>query len=91
VELECPTVFHEAAYVRALDLGDAVVSPSGGVYAQNPSTATGLVHAVEAVLQVSDRAASVQVSGAQRAVAHSCHGFAQQGNVFAIMDRVGEH
>ncbi|WP_158230755.1 thiolase family protein [Frankia sp. CcI49] len=90
VELECPTVFHEAAYVRGLDFGQAVISPSGGVYAQNPATATGLVNAVEAVLQVSQRAGAVQVPDARRAVAHSCHGFAQQGNVFVIMDGVGE-
>ncbi|GAA4025172.1 thiolase C-terminal domain-containing protein [Streptomyces plumbiresistens] len=90
VELECPTVFHESAYVRALGLEDVPVSPSGGVHAQNPLTATGLVHAVEAVLQVSDRAGEVQLAGARRAVAHSCHGFAQQGNVFAIFDRMGE-
>jgi acetyl-CoA acetyltransferase len=89
VELECPTVFHEAAYVRALDLADTPVSPSGGVHAQNPLTATGLVHAVEAALQVSDRAGEVQIPGARRAVAHSCHGFAQQGNVFAVFERVG--
>jgi acetyl-CoA acetyltransferase len=89
-ELECPTVFHEVAYERALDLDGAVLSPSGGVRAQHPLTATGLVHAVEAVLQVSGRADGVQVPGARRAVAHSCHGFAQQGNVFAVLDSVGE-
>ncbi|MFF2060107.1 thiolase C-terminal domain-containing protein [Rhodococcus qingshengii] len=91
IEFESPTVFHEAAYERALDVGDAAISPSGGVYAQNPLAATGLVHAVEAVLQVSDRAEGVQVPGARRAVAHSCHGFAQQGNVFAVFDRTGEN
>jgi hypothetical protein len=89
VELECPTVFHEAAYVRALGLGSTMVSPSGGVHAQNPAVATGLVHAVEAVLQVSDRAGDVQVPEARRAVAHGCHGFAQQGNVFTVFDRIG--
>lgn len=90
VELECPTAFHEAAFARCLDLGEAAVSPSGGLFAQNPLLAAGLVNAVEAVLQVSSRAGGVQVTEARRAVAHSCHGFAQQSNAFVVIDRVEE-
>lgn len=90
VELEAPTVFHEAALVRAWELGDAVVSPSGGSFAQNPLTATGLVNIVEAALQVSGRAGAVQVPDARRAVAHGSHGFAHQGAVVAVLDHVAD-
>jgi acetyl-CoA acetyltransferase len=88
VELECPTVFHEAAYTRAFHLDDGIVSPSGGSFAQNPITATGLVNVVEAVLQVSGRAGPVQRAGVRRAVAHGCHGAAQQGNVVVVVDAI---
>lgn len=89
VELESPTVFHEAAYTRVTGLERAVVSPSGGTWAQNPLVAAGLVNAVEAVLQVAGRAGPVQVPDARRVVAHSCHGLAQQGNVVAVIDAPG--
>ena len=49
---------------------------------------TGLVLAAEAVLQVAERAGTVQVTQARRAAAHGCHGFAQQGNVVAVFERV---
>lgn len=90
IELECPTAYHAAAFRRALGETEAAISPSGGVYAQNPLTATGLVNAVEAVLQVSGRAGPVQVRDARRAVAHSCHGYAQQGNVVVVIDGIEE-
>lgn len=90
MELECPTVYHEAAYVRALGLTERTrVSPSGGAFAQNPLFCTGLVGAAEAVLQVAGQAGPVQVPGARLAAAHSCHGYAQQGNVFMIFEQVG--
>lgn len=88
IELECPTGYHDAAYREVLATTGATISPSGGVYAQNPLTAAGLVNAVEAVLQVSGRAGPVQVHGARRAVAHSCHGYAQQANVVVVVDGV---
>ena len=43
----------------------------------------------EAVLQVSGRAGPVQVKGARRAVAHQCHGFAQQGNAAVVFEGAG--
>lgn len=90
MELECPTVYHEAAYVRALGLAERTrVCPSGGAFAQNPLFCTGLVGAAEAVLQVAGQAGPVQVAGARLAAAHSCHGYAQQGNVFMIFEQVG--
>jgi len=89
IELESPTSWHEAAGVRALGLKDeSKVSPSGGAFAQNPLFCTGLIGAVEAILQVSGRAGPVQRAGVRRAAAHSCHGFAQQGNVVACFESV---
>lgn len=91
MEIESQTAFHEAAYVRAFDLpDDTAVSPSGGPFAQNPLFCTGLVGAVEAVLQVAGRAGPAQVEGVRLAGAHSCHGYAQQGNVVMIFAKPGE-
>ena len=91
IELESQTGYHEAAYVRALGLSaHTQISPSGGAYAQNPLFCTGLVCAAEAVLQVSGQAGPVQCGSVRRAVAHSSHGYAQQGNVFMIFDQVGD-
>lgn len=88
VELECPTAYHEAAYVRAFGIADeAAVSPSGGTFAQNPLFCTGLVNAAEAVLQVCGRAGDVQRPGVRWAAAHGCHGLAQQGNVVVVFER----
>ena len=42
----------------------------------------------EAILQVSGQAGPVQVPGAKRAMAHSAHGFAQQGNVAVVLEAV---
>lgn len=87
IEFEAPTGYHEATFVRDLELPDHfAVSPSGGVWAQNPLFCTGLVNAVEAVLQVSGRAGPTQVEGASRAAAHSVHGFAAQGHVVTIFE-----
>ena len=91
IELESPTAFHEAAYVRAFEIenGDAL-SPSGGAYAQNPLFCSGLVNAAEAALQVSGKAGAVQRRGARWAAAHSCHGYAQQGNVVIVFEGDGK-
>ncbi len=87
IELDSQTGFHEVAFRRALQLPDNVaVSPSGGPFAQNPYFCTGLLAAAEAALQVAGRAGAVQVPGARRAAAHGCHGFAQQGNVVAVVE-----
>jgi acetyl-CoA acetyltransferase len=89
VELESQTGYHEAAYVRTFGLEDeGALSPSGGAFAQNPLFCTGLVNAAEAVLQVAGRAGPVQRRGARRAAAHSCHGYAQQGNVVMAFESV---
>lgn len=89
VELDSPTAWHEAAWVRAFGLAeDAAISPSGGTFAQNPFFCMGLINAAEAILQVAGQAGAVQVAGARRAAAHGCHGFAQQGNVVAVVERV---
>lgn len=90
VEIEAQTGWHEAAYVRAFGLPDHVaVSPSGGPFAQNPLFCTGLVGAAEAVLQVAGRAGPVQVDGVRWTAAHSCHGYAQQGNVVMVFEAAG--
>lgn len=90
VELESPTGWHEAAYVKAFGLeGGPAISPSGGTFAQNPLFCSGLINAAEAVLQVAGQAGDVQVPDARRAAAHSCHGFAQQGNVVMTFESAG--
>ncbi len=90
IEIESQTGYHEAAYVRAFGLPEHVaVSPSGGPFAQNPLFCTGLVGAAEAVLQVAGRAGAVQVPRVRRAAAHSCHGYAQQGNVVMVFEAAG--
>ena len=92
IELESQTGYHEAAYVRALGLSSRThVSPSGGAFAQNPLFCTGLVCAAEAILQVAGRAGPIQKKDVRRSVAHSCHGFAQQGNIFMVFEPVGGH
>ncbi|MCY1210535.1 3-oxoadipyl-CoA thiolase [compost metagenome] len=89
IELESQTSWHEAAFVRALGIKDeAKVSPSGGPFAQNPLFCTGLIGAVEAALQVGGRAGAVQRPNVRRAAAHSCHGYAQQGNSIVCFESV---
>lgn len=87
IELEAQTGYHEAAYARVFDIADeGAISPSGGAFAQNPLFCTGLVNAAEAVLQVCGKAGAVQRPNARRAAAHSCHGYAQQGNVVVLFE-----
>lgn len=87
IELEAQTGYHEAAYVRAFDIrNEDAVSPSGGPFAQNPLFCSGLVNAAEAVLQIAGQAGAVQRSSVKRAAAHSCHGYAQQGNVVIVFE-----
>jgi acetyl-CoA acetyltransferase len=89
IEIEAQTGYHEAAYVRAFDLSAATaVSPSGGPFAQNPLFCTGLVGAAEAVLQLAGKAGDLQLPEVRRAAAHSCHGYAQQGNVVMLFEKV---
>lgn len=88
VELDAQTAYHDLAYRRALGDWQGSVSPGGGAFAQNPYFCTGLVNAAEAVLQVSNAAAAVQVPGARRALAHGAHGFAQQGHVAVVLEGV---
>jgi acetyl-CoA acetyltransferase len=89
LELDSQTGFHELAY-RAVLNGHApkAISTSGGAFAQNPYFCTGLINAAEAILQLSDQAGPIQIPGAKRAVAHGSHGFAQQGNVAVVLERV---
>jgi acetyl-CoA acetyltransferase len=87
IELDSQTGFHGLAYRAALGDTAACISPSGGPFAQNPYFCTGLVHVAEAVLQVSGSAGPIQVRGARIAAAHGCHGFAQQGNAIAIVEK----
>jgi acetyl-CoA acetyltransferase len=87
LELDSPTSWHEAGWVRAFGIErEETISPSGGTSAQNPFFCAGLVNAVEAVLQVSGRAGPVQMANAKRAAAHGCHGFAQQGNSVVVFE-----
>jgi len=89
VELEAQSAYYDLAFTRALELhADTVVSPSGGAWAQNPFFCTGLLNAAEAVWQVSNNAGATQVPDARLAVAHTCHGYAQQGHGFVVMESV---
>jgi acetyl-CoA acetyltransferase len=89
IELDSQTGFHELAFRAALN-GDAPkdISTSGGAFAQNPYFCTGLINAAEAVLQLADKAGPIQIPGIKRAAAHGSHGFAQQGNVAVVLERV---
>ena len=90
IELETPTGYHEAAYSSAFGIESTdALSPSGGSFAQNPLFCSGLVNAAEAVLQVAGKAGAVQRPGARRAIAHGCHGYAQQGNVVMAFEAAG--
>lgn len=90
IELESPTGWHEAAFVRAFGIErEEAVSPSGGAFAQNPIFCSGLINVAEAVLQVAGQAGPVQRPRVRRAVAHSCHGIAQQGHVVAVFEAPG--
>jgi acetyl-CoA acetyltransferase len=89
LELDSQTGFHELAFRAALNgHAPAAISTSGGAFAQNPYFCTGLVNAAEAVLQLSDKAGPIQIPGIRRAAAHGSHGFAQQGNVAVVLERV---
>lgn len=89
LEMEAPTGWHDLAIERHLaGRRVAELSPSGGVWAQNPLFCSGLVNAAEAALQVAGRAGAVQVEGAGFAVAHGSHGYAQQAHTFAAFERV---
>lgn len=89
LELEAQNAWQDIAMERqALAMRQVgAVSPSGGVWAQNPLFCSGLMNAAEAVLQVAGEAGEVQVPDARFAVAHGSHGFAQQGHTFAAFER----
>ena len=89
IELDSQTGYHELAFKSALGVeGLDAVSPSGGVFAQNPYFCTGMTNAAEAILQVNGLAGPTQVQGAHIAAAHQSHGFAQQGHVAVIFEGV---
>lgn len=87
LELEAQHAYSDLAFTHALQLDDGTaVSPSGGAWAQNPYFCTGLVNAAEAVWQVCGQAGAAQVAGARHAVAHGCHGYAQQGHGVVVFE-----
>jgi acetyl-CoA acetyltransferase len=89
LEIEAPTGWHDLALEHHLAPRNVgAISPSGGVWAQNPLFCSGLVNAAEAVLQVAGEAGAVQVDGARFALAHGCHGYAQQAHTFAAFERM---
>jgi len=89
VEADCQTAYHALAYARALGLTDSpAFCPSGSAFAQNPYFCAGLVNLIEAIEQVRGNAGSKQQSQTNFAAAHGQHGFAQQGNVVAVVERV---
>lgn len=89
VEADCQTAYHALAYAGALRLADSpAFCPSGSAFAQNPYFCAGLVNLLEAVEQVGGNAGPTQQPQTKFAAAHGQHGFAQQGNVVAIVERV---
>jgi acetyl-CoA acetyltransferase len=89
IELDSQTGFHELAFRAALNCNaPKAISTSGGAFAQNPYFCTGLINAAEAILQLSDQAGPIQLPGIKRAAAHGSHGFANQGNVAVVLERV---
>jgi acetyl-CoA acetyltransferase len=89
VEADCQTAYHALAYAGVLGLdGSPAFCPSGSAFAQNPYFCAGLVNLIEAVEQVRGNAGPAQQPPMQYAAAHGQHGFAQQGNVVAIVERV---
>jgi acetyl-CoA acetyltransferase len=88
-ELDCQTSYHAMAYGHALSLADCPgFCPSGSAFAQNPYFCSGLVNLIEAVEQVRGAAGPVQQPKKRFAAAHGQHGFAQQGNVVAVVEQV---
>jgi len=65
--------------------GELPVNPSGGCLSSNPYTATGLIRAAEAALQVMNRAGGHQIAGARTALAHGTSGFCAQSNCAFIL------
>ena len=90
VELDSQTAFHHLAFARVLREADGTpaLSPGGGTLAQNPYFCSGLVNAAECVLQMTGAAGPVQVPNARVGIAHGCLGFAQQGNVAVVLERI---
>ena len=89
VEADCQTAYHALAYAAALGLDELPsFCPSGSAFAQNPYFCMGLINLIEAIEQVRGTAGPVQQSRANVAAAHGQHGFAQQGNVVAVVERV---
>ena len=89
VEADCQTAYHALAYAAVLGLEDfPAFCPSGSAFAQNPYFCAGLVNLIEAIEQVRGTAGPTQQSRTNFAAAHGQHGFAQQGNVVAVMERV---
>jgi acetyl-CoA acetyltransferase len=89
IEADCQTAYQALAYAAALGLdGAPSFCPSGSAFAQNPYFCTGLINLIEAIEQVRGAAGATQQSQASFAAAHGQHGFAQQGNVVAVVERV---
>jgi acetyl-CoA acetyltransferase len=89
VEADCQTSYQALAYAAALGLdGSPSFCPSGSAFAQNPYFCTGLINLIEAIEQVCGAAGPAQQSQTNFAAAHGQHGFAQQGNVVAVVERV---
>jgi acetyl-CoA acetyltransferase len=89
IEADCQTAYHALAYAAALGLDSSPsFCPSGSAFAQNPYFCTGLINLIEAVEQVRGAAGPAQQQQTSFAAAHGQHGFAQQGNVVAVVEHV---
>jgi acetyl-CoA C-acetyltransferase len=69
--------------------GALPVNPSGGVLANHPYVARGLLRVAEAALQVKGEAGERQVPNVARALAHSMHGLGGQSHTVVILGTDG--
>jgi acetyl-CoA C-acetyltransferase len=65
--------------------GDLPINPSGGALGGNPPCATGLIRIIEAVKQLQGKA-SLQVSGAKKALASGQIGLSAQNNIAYVLE-----
>ena len=85
VELDAQTGFHAAAYARALEgLACEPTAPSGGPFAQVPLLLHRLGACGRGRFAGERKGGSNQAPGARLALAHGCHGYAQQANAVAL-------
>lgn len=86
LEIEAQTAWDDLLLERAAkSFGVRELSPSGGAWSQNPIFCTGLINVAEVIARLNTAQGSA--GAIDFAVAHSSHGYAQQGHMFAAFER----